>query len=208
METRNHKNGAKLKSQKSRKKFKIKMKRLHYYTVLIFVLGFCVNVNSQTTKKYTKKQISTTTVSVNNSSTSFLLEKLLKNEMPISLNFAKSVLGNNFVSEEDELFGSSYIWKFKDGGVFNLQEVNGNGLDVLNISSSQQSSLKCIMGLTINQSTYSDCRTLFPNFKKSADGIIHKYKFLKGKTWFFLTFNYKNILTSICCASWEMDTTG
>ena len=102
------------------------MKKLHYYSLLLVVLGLCVNVNCQTARKVDKKQISSTTASVTNSTTSYLLEKLLDNGMPVTLKYAKSVLGNNFKLEEDELFGSTYIWRLRDGGIFELQDINFN----------------------------------------------------------------------------------
>ncbi len=199
---------------------------LIYFTACIMASSFlpaCGNNENDAKKKEIQQTPSTSTpdsVSIKASTNKpdiinahALLDKIFNNGMPILLSKAKAILGDKFIYKKAEGEGSFdfYTWNVTDGSELNFEDINYNEngveLDALTISTKTKNIIECPFGLVLNQSTFTNCKSLFPALTK-ANGDEKDYKFLKDKIWYYLKFDKDNILKEIRCAGWEIDTTG
>lgn len=135
------------------------------------------------------------------------LVKIYKHKMPILLSEVKTILGKEykFIKPVLPTDRATYIWDAVNGIVYSFEDINYNEkgveLDRLTITAKQE--IKHPLGISINSTTYSACKKLYPALKKSNEPNI--FKFQKNKTWYFLEFNKQKVLTKIISTNWDTD---
>ena len=172
--------------------------------LLFLILFSCVKNGTKTIQSSTKN---IQKVATNDSLISIRINQIFNNGMPILLPRAKNILGDRLTIDTaiKQLDFDRYIWILNDSVKLQFEDINYNDkvieLDKLYFSSKYI--VRHPLGISVNKSNLSECKSIFSGLKK-ANGK-QTFKLLKNKTWYFLVFNNKNILTEIKSSGWDTD---
>ena len=171
---------------------------------LFLVLFSCVKNGTKASQSSTKNNQK---VSTNDSLIAIRINQIFNQGMPILLRKSQNILGDRFKIDtaKKQLDFDKYTWILNDSVKLQFEDINYNEkeieLDKLYFLSKYI--VQHPLGISLNKSTLSECRSIFSNLKK-ANGK-QTFKLLKNKTWYFLVFNNKNILTEIKSSGWDTD---
>jgi hypothetical protein len=139
------------------------------------------------------------------------LTKFFQIEIPNSLEQLKSILGSETKVERESPSGDSYkssTWELSDSTIIWFDNAQESGTT---IEAKGQQIIETPLGISINQSTFDDCKEIIKDIKKStslSDDKVETWKFNKGKVWYFLEFNKDKLLKRIKLAAVDLDTVG
>ena len=142
------------------------------------------------------------------------LTNVFKISMPVTYINLKSILGGETkIVKEDTPDGSEtydiYQWELSDGTIISFDKFGGEGASNILIEAKGQQVIKTPLDISINQSTYNDCKAIIQNLEKGISYDNYKiWKFKKGKAWHYLIFTKDNLLKKIRLTSWDVETTG